>query len=61
MLEADFQRIDEECNTMLKEINEIIGNLSDLRYGKFEREGMAEALVTEMENLQEVCEDVLAA
>ena len=34
--------------------------MSDLRYGKFEKESVVEGVIAGLENLQEKCEDALS-
>lgn len=58
-LDAEFQGLDKECETMLDELKMAIGDLSDLRYGKFSNVGIDGKVVSDLENLHNTCERVL--
>lgn len=57
-LDAEFQDLDKECERMLEELKITIGDLSDLRYGKFAN-GIDGKVVSDLENLHNTCERVL--
>lgn len=58
-LDAEFQNLDKECETMLDELKVTIGDLSDLRYGKFANVGIDGKVTSDLENLHNTCERVL--
>lgn len=58
-LDREFQDLDKECDTMLEELKSTIGDLSDLRYGKFTNPSLGGKVITDLENLYNTCERVL--
>ncbi|KAL7268381.1 hypothetical protein RUND412_008996 [Rhizina undulata] len=58
-LEEEFQGLDQECKNMAEFMKYTIGDLSDLRYGKFATPGTDEQTVGQLENLYGICERVL--
>ena len=62
-LEAELKELEREANDMLALIETTVGDLSDLRYGKFDKpiggEDVAEAVLEGLRNLEEVCKGVL--
>ncbi|KAF8454543.1 hypothetical protein BGX38DRAFT_1172297 [Terfezia claveryi] len=53
------RRLEEECDKMMKEMQEWVGGLSDLIYGKFSTAGIESKVTEQLENLEETCERVL--
>lgn len=58
-LDAEFRDLDKECEMILGELKVTIGDLSDLRYGKFANVGIDGKIVSDLENLHNTCERVL--
>lgn len=58
-LDTEFQDLDKECETILEELKMTVGDLSDLRYGKFSNVGIDGKVVSDLENLHDTCERVL--
>lgn len=58
-LDAEFKKLDKECDTILEELKVTIGDLSDLRYGKFGNAGIGGKVVTDLKSLHHTCEMVL--
>lgn len=58
-LDAEFNTLDSECDVVIGELRSAIGDLSDLRYGKFATPDMDSKIVRELENLHDTCERVL--
>jgi len=60
-LDQEYQTLDKECDAMLDTIRTIVGDLSDLRYGKLASSGTDEQVINQLENLTEVCNRALKA
>ncbi|PUU76427.1 Cnl2/NKP2 family protein-domain-containing protein [Tuber borchii] len=58
-LDAEFNALDGECDRMLEELKSTIGDLSDLRYGKFAASDTDARIVRDLENLHDTCERAL--
>lgn len=58
-LDAEFKDLDKECETMLEELKVTIGDLSDLRYGKFGNVGIDGKVITDLKSLHHTCDMVL--
>ncbi|KAF8420067.1 Cnl2/NKP2 family protein-domain-containing protein [Tirmania nivea] len=58
-LAEEERRLEEECNKMMKEMQEWVGGLSDLIYGKFSTPGIEGKVIEQLENLEETCEGTL--
>lgn len=58
-LDTEFQDLDKECETILEELKMTVGDLSDLRYGKFSNVGIDGKVISDLENLHDTCERVL--
>jgi len=58
-LDAEFNALDGECDRMLEELKSTIGDLSDLRYGKFAASDTDARIVCDLENLHDTCERAL--
>lgn len=54
-LEAEQASIDDECDEILGELRTIVGDFSDLRYGKFATPSTVEQVTREINHLVEVC------
>ncbi|KAI9775527.1 MAG: hypothetical protein M1839_001068 [Geoglossum umbratile] len=63
-LEEELKALEREASNALVRINAVIGDLSDLRYGRFDNptggEDVAETVLEGLRNLEEVCEGVLS-
>ena len=55
-LELEVAALDEECAHILEEVRTIIGDLSDLRYGKLASSSTTEQVTREVNHLIGVCE-----
>ena len=58
-LEAEQAAIEDECDGILAELQGIVGDLSDLRYGRFATSSTVEQVSREINSLVEVCERTL--
>ncbi|KAI5846546.1 Cnl2/NKP2 family protein-domain-containing protein [Morchella snyderi] len=58
-LDSEFKSLDRECDEILGDLKTTIGDLSDLRYGKFANASLDEKVVSDLENLHKTCERVL--
>lgn len=58
-LVEEERRLESECNRKMKVMQELVGGLSDLIYGKFSTQGIEENVVEQLENLTETCERIL--
>ncbi|KAH0558483.1 hypothetical protein GP486_004859 [Trichoglossum hirsutum] len=62
-LEAELRALEEDSEDVLARIRATVGDLSDLRYGKFEKQvggdNIAEVVLEELRNLEWVCEGLL--
>ena len=58
-LVEEERRLESECNQKMKVMQEWVGGLSDLIYGKFSTQGIETKVVEQLENLTETCERVL--
>lgn len=58
-LAEEERRLEEECNKMMKEMQDWVGGLSDLIYGKFSTPGIEGKVIEQLDNLEETCERVL--
>jgi len=57
-LEREQVTIDEECDMILEELRAVVGDLSDLRYGKLASSATEEQVTREINHLVSVCESV---
>ncbi|KAF8252180.1 hypothetical protein K440DRAFT_658019 [Wilcoxina mikolae CBS 423.85] len=55
-LESEEATLDNECDRILGQIRTIVGDLSDLRYGKLAASNTAEQVTREINHLVEICE-----
>jgi len=55
-VEDDIRRLEEEARAMLEEIQEMVGGLSDLRYGRFANAQLREQALEGMTRLETSCE-----
>jgi centromere-localized protein 2 len=59
-LEAEFGALEKEAEDMLEHIKMMVGDLSDLRYGKFDKQvggdDVVEVVLEGLRGLEEVCE-----
>lgn len=55
-LEAEIQRLEQEEATLQESIQQTIGGLSDLRYGKLANGKLRDEIVDGLKTLQEACE-----
>jgi centromere-localized protein 2 len=62
-LEVELKALEKEASDTLTRIKATVGDLSDLRYGRFDKpvggEDVAEAVLEGLRNLEEVCEGLL--
>ncbi|KAL6804625.1 Cnl2/NKP2 family domain-containing protein [Trichoderma sp. SZMC 28013] len=56
-LEADIKRLEEEEAALQESIQQTIGGLSDLRYGKLANGKLRDEIVDGLKSLQEACEN----
>ncbi|KAM0264713.1 hypothetical protein ACHAQJ_000538 [Trichoderma viride] len=55
-LEAEIKRLEEEETTLQQSIQQTIGGLSDLRYGKLANSQLRDEVIDGLKSLQETCE-----
>jgi centromere-localized protein 2 len=55
-LEAEIKRLEEEETALQESIQQTIGGLSDLRYGKLANSQLRDEIVDGLKSLQETCE-----
>lgn len=55
-LEDEKQRMESECDEVLERMRGIVGEMSDLRYGKLANPGTEKQVVRQLQNLVETCE-----
>lgn len=48
-------RMEEECAEVLEKVKTVVGDMSDLRYGKLANPDTKGSVVEKLENLVEVC------
>ena len=58
-LVEEERRLESECDRKMNVMQEWVGGLSDLIYGKFSTQGIESKVVEQLENLTETCERVL--
>ncbi|KAF3938101.1 hypothetical protein ABW19_dt0207287 [Dactylella cylindrospora] len=60
-LEIEMATLDEDCEKLTKEIEEIVGGLSSLKFGKLTgtNEGLVDNVIEDLSRLQETCDRVL--
>ncbi|KAF8471969.1 Cnl2/NKP2 family protein-domain-containing protein, partial [Kalaharituber pfeilii] len=58
-LAAEERRLEADCNRLLEEMQTWVGDLSDLKYGKFSTPGIQGKVIEQLANLTETCERVL--
>jgi len=58
-LEFEEATLDSECDRILGQIRTIVGDLSDLRYGKLAASSTAGQVTREINRLVEVCEHAM--
>jgi centromere-localized protein 2 len=62
-LEAELGALEKDSEDTLARIRATVGDLSDLRYGKFDKpvdgDNVAEVVLEELRNLEGVCEGLL--
>jgi len=56
-VEDEIRRLDEETETLLEEMRNTVGGLSDLRYGRFENGQLREQVLEGLERLEKSCEN----
>lgn len=56
-LEAEIKRLEEEEAALQESIQQTIGGLSDLRYGKLANGKLRDEIVDGLKSLQEACEN----
>jgi len=57
-LEREQVTIGDECDLILEELRTIVGDLSDLRYGKLPSSATEEHVIREINHLVSVCENI---
>ena len=55
-LEYEDAALASECDAILDQIRTIVGDLSDLRYGKLAEPGITQQVTREIDHLVDVCE-----
>lgn len=60
-LEDERMRMEEECDAVLEKVKTVVGEMSDLRYGKLANPGTEKQAMAQLKYLTEVCERKLAA
>ncbi|KAJ6262090.1 Inner kinetochore subunit cnl2 [Drechslerella dactyloides] len=60
-LEAETAVLDQDCDKLTKEIKDIVGDLSSLKFGTFTgaNEGLIDSAIEDLARLQETCDQVL--
>ena len=60
-LEEEIAEMEQEASTMLEELQAVVGDLSDLRYGRFTKSSdstdIGEDVIQSIKRLQEVCDE----
>lgn len=62
-IEAEIAALQAEADTILEDLNRTVGDLSDLRYGRFNRpsgatETVGQEIVDGLKRLEDVCDGV---
>jgi centromere-localized protein 2 len=62
-LEAEIEEMEKEAETLLLDIRTTVGDLSDLRYGRFNRtpggdNELGQEVVEGLKRLEQVCNDI---
>ena len=60
-LEYEDAALASECDAILDQIRTIVGDLSDLRYGKLAEPGITQQVTREIDHLVDVCERATAS
>ncbi|KAI5467051.1 Cnl2/NKP2 family protein-domain-containing protein [Mariannaea sp. PMI_226] len=55
-LEAEIEKLKEEEATLLESVKQIIGGLSDLRYGKFSNGQLGDEIIDGLKSVEAACE-----
>lgn len=55
-MEREIQTIEQEEATLLESIKQAVGNMSDLRYGRFANPKLKDEVLDGLERLQNTCE-----
>lgn len=58
-LEAEAQRLEYECQDTLDYVQTVVGDMSDLRYGKHAFPDAEKQVIHQLSGLTDVCERVL--
>jgi len=56
-IEDEVRRMEEEAETLLEEIKNTVGGLSDLRYGRLANSHLREQVLDGLERLEAACEN----
>ncbi|KAF5024928.1 hypothetical protein F66182_3012 [Fusarium sp. NRRL 66182] len=56
-LEAEIEKLNQEEAALLESVQQTIGALSDLRYGKFANGQISEEIIDGLKNVEAACED----
>ncbi|KAI5791695.1 Cnl2/NKP2 family protein-domain-containing protein [Peziza echinospora] len=59
-LAEEERRLEEMCKSILKDMQEAVGDLSDLRYGKFSTQGIEGKVIDQLRNLAQTCDGIIA-
>ncbi|EPS43729.1 hypothetical protein H072_2283 [Dactylellina haptotyla CBS 200.50] len=60
-LETEMAILDDDCQKLTKEIKDIVGDLSSLKFGSFTgaNEGLVDSVIEDLARLQDTCDQVL--
>jgi hypothetical protein len=56
-LEAENSTLEAEAKKMLNQIQVMVSDLSDLRYGHFSQEGLSEDAIESLKRLERLCKE----
>ena len=56
-IEDELRRMEEETETLLEEIKDTVGGLSDLRYGRLANLQLREQVIDGLQRLETACEN----
>ncbi len=56
VLDSQLRKLEEEEADLLQSAKQIVGSLSDLRYGRLSNSKLREQVLEGLENVQETCE-----
>lgn len=60
-IEAECTQLEEECQGILDFVQTVVGDMSDLRYGKHAFPDAEQQVIHQLKGLTDTCDNVLAA